>query len=85
MAWYALINGSPFVDTNYRKLAGYTLDNPPPCAIGCVICAIFVAGESAKPELADVLDLIANGLVTRAPQRLPGPPVPGPYVVLLRC
>lgn len=84
MAWYALMGGDPTNQNNYRLLPGYNEDNPPPCAAGCVICAVFVMGNAPMPNLTSILDRIANGLVTGTPQRPAGFP-PKPYDVLLRC
>lgn len=86
MAWYALINGNPIDAVNYRLLPNYTQGNPPSCSGGCIICAVFVTGDSPTPIFSeDLKDLIANGLVTRSGQRATPPPIPPPYLVLLRC
>ncbi len=85
MAWYALMNGDPTVAARYRLLPGYTLENPPPCGSGCVICAIFVEGNSDIPIISEgLMNRIATGLVTGTRQRPAGFPPP-PYDVLLRC
>ena len=42
MAWYVFKGGDPFIGSNYRKLAGYTEENPPSCYVGCIICAIML-------------------------------------------